>query len=342
MRSIFVLFVLILTVACSSSGEPVSIDASESVPALELTLIDPPLNLPADLARFAVNVPYDQGDERVFDIFLPDSDTATPLIIYFHAGGFTQGNKEEIYLLSSSLIATMLENGIAFASANYRLLGGNEEEGVIGPLRDGQRALQYIRYQAENLNIDPNNIALMGTSAGAGMSLWIAMADDRSDASNNDPILRQSTRVNAVATLETQASYDLSRWETDVFPSFGITLAAMTQDENLLSRILQFYAISDADQMFTEAGEQYRREVDMLAMLSADDPEFFVRNIFFPQNPELDDIGALFHHPSHAQALVSQANAAGVSVVADLPTIPSIGSSDEGLTAFLLRHLNAN
>jgi len=217
-------------------------------------VIDSPINLPADLARFAVNVPYDQGEERVFDIFLPDSDTATPLLVYFHAGGFTQGTKEEIYLLSSTLISTLLENGIAFASVNYRLLNGNETEGVIGPLEDGQRALQFMRYQAENLNIDPGNIVLMGTSAGAGMSLWIAMGDDRSDPSNTDPVLRQSTRVNAVAALETQASYDLARWETDVFPSFGITLAAMTQDEELLARITQFYAIDNEDQLFTYAG----------------------------------------------------------------------------------------
>lgn len=307
---------------------------------MALSFLPVPFELEAGIARFAVDIEYGDDDENVFDIFLPESSQQTPVVIYYHAGGFTGGNKEELYLISTTLVRSLLENGIAVASVNYPLLNANETEGVIKPLQANRRALQFIRYHADNLNIDPDRVALMGTSAGAGSALWIGFGQEAGEVNNADPVLRQSTRVQALVGLETQASYDIGRWETDVFPSVGITLAALSQPDVLLDRILQFYAIDDADELFTEEGESYRAEVDMLGLMSSDDPEFYVRNVAFPLPPTLDDEGTLFHHPLHARALVQQAQAVGLEYVADLPTVPAIGSADEGLTAFLLRKLN--
>ena len=55
---------------------------------------------------------------------------------------------------SPQLQQTVL-GGVAYASLNYRLLAEVDKEGVIKPLTDCKRALQFIRYHAAELNIDP-------------------------------------------------------------------------------------------------------------------------------------------------------------------------------------------
>ena len=46
--------------------------------------------------------------------------------------------------------------------------------------------------------------------------MWIGFQDEMADPQNSDPVLRESTRVDAIGALETQATYDLVRWETEI------------------------------------------------------------------------------------------------------------------------------
>jgi acetyl esterase/lipase len=78
---------------------------------------------------------------------------------------------------------------VAYASIDYRLLQELDTEGVIKPLSDSTRCVQFIRYHAEQLNVDPERIILMGGSAGAGTSLWIGFNDDMADPDSDDPVL---------------------------------------------------------------------------------------------------------------------------------------------------------
>jgi acetyl esterase/lipase len=60
-------------------------------------------------------------------------------------------------------------------------------------MSDVKRALQYIRYRADEFNIDKSKIILAGNSAGADISLWITFKNDLADAQNSDPVLRESS-----------------------------------------------------------------------------------------------------------------------------------------------------
>jgi acetyl esterase/lipase len=97
---------------------------------------------------------------------------------------------------------------------------------VIKPLTDGRRAVQFMRLHADQFNIDPDRIILSGSSAGAGLSLLIAFQDDAALPNDPDPVLRQSTRVSGAAVWETQATYDLERWSTDVFATYNVDVVA--------------------------------------------------------------------------------------------------------------------
>jgi len=157
----------------------------------------PPIPAP-DLA----DVKYGPHERNVFDLWLAKSDRPTPLVIYYHGGGFRGGDKRTI---NPSLLKQLLAGGVSVAAANYRLTN-------VAPfpaqMHDCARALQFIRHDAAKYNIDPKRVGATGGSAGAGISMWLAFHDDLADPSSSDPVARQSTRLSAAVVYGAQSSYD--------------------------------------------------------------------------------------------------------------------------------------
>jgi len=163
-----------------------------------------PIDLEGIQARFHADVAYGDNSLNKFDIFIARTKKPAPLVIYIHGGGFTIGDKSDAYAAGGPfVIRELLKNGISFASVNYQLLEQKDEDGVIKPLNDCKRALQFIRSESEVLNIDKEKIVLYGFSAGAGASLWIGFNDDMADIDNDDPVLRESTRLKGIANRTT-------------------------------------------------------------------------------------------------------------------------------------------
>lgn len=299
-------------------------------------------------AKFAKDISYDSKTRTVFDIWLPSSDTATGLLIYIHGGGFTQGDKSIVYHNYNTWtfpedIRTFLRNNIAVATINYSLLDANESEGLLKPLNDCKRALQYIKSKASEFNIDKNNIVLSGNSAGAGSSLWIGTQDDMIDINSNDIVLRESTRVKAIAIRESQATYNFERWTTDIFPEYGINfIQLVNSSSSFRAQISRYYGINNVNQYNTPEIDKYKQDVDMLAFLSNDDPEIYVNNTWREAEDPFAGDGDLVHHPYHARAIKSFADQVGVNTVVyynDDP-YPYSDSSNETWVQFIIRKVN--
>ncbi|MEO0876660.1 MAG: T9SS type A sorting domain-containing protein, partial [Bacteroidota bacterium] len=305
------------------------------------------INSPNPLYALDVNYDVLDVDRQAFHLFLPDSTGAYPLVIYIHGGGFTGGSRD-VVLTDQNRIADIkyfLEQGIAYASIDYRVLptGTAEMEGVIKPLNDSKRALQFIRHYAETLHIVPERIVLTGGSAGAGTSLWLASRADMADPDAADPVLRASTRVCATAISGSQATYDLYKWETEVYNDFDGQGTNFTIDSmvNLLTfeRYSNFYGGLDSNYQLIHDPFliQYRQDVDMLYHLSEDDPPLYISSRSGAIHPSQD----LFHHPFHGQLIQNQALAAGIDEVkVFIPTLNVNTTEEEGINAFLERHLS--
>ena len=125
------LFIVLGTVSCSDDESTVSSpDTQEPLVVLQYT--NAPINIEGTNARFSMDVSYDQYDKTKFNIFLPDSSTPTGLVIFIHGGGFTGGDKAFIYNSTfESDITELLNNGVAVATINYRLLETGDTEGVL-------------------------------------------------------------------------------------------------------------------------------------------------------------------------------------------------------------------
>ncbi|MDQ3622331.1 MAG: alpha/beta hydrolase [Verrucomicrobiota bacterium] len=149
------------------------------------------------------NVKYGPHERNVLDLWKAGSDTATPLVVFIHGGGFRGGSKEA---LSPALLEGLRAKGVSVMAINYRL---SPEVTFPSHYMDCARAIQFARSKAKEWNLDPRRIASTGGSAGAGTSLWIGFHDDMADASNADPVLRESTRLTCMAVQGAQSSYDL-------------------------------------------------------------------------------------------------------------------------------------
>jgi Carboxylesterase family len=326
-------------------------DNNSSNTTSNITYSNSPFDLQGINAKFAKDIAYDNKARTQFDIWLPASNSPTGLVIYIHGGGFTSGDKDFVYTIQSggawdfpSDIRYFLQNNIAFATVRYTLLNTTgETEGIKKSMGDVRRALQYMRSRANEFNIAKDKIILAGNSAGAGSALWIAFNNDVANASSSDPVLRESSRVKGVVARETQASYNIEdRWVNDVFPDYGVTWSQILANET--GNIQKIYGVSSTAQYNSPAIVAYRAEVDMLALMSADDPEIWVNNtlrdVVNPYSPFNTDIPS--HHAFHARALRERANAAGLRNVIFYGKNPAIYAdpSNESWTQFCRRKIN--
>jgi hypothetical protein len=314
-----------------------------------ITYSESPFDLQGVNAKFAKNIAYDNKERTQFDIWLPNSNTPTGLVIYVHGGGFSSGDKDFVYAVQSggvwdfpSDIRFLLQNNIAFATIRYTLLSTTSEtEGIKKPMSDVRRALQFIRYRAGELNIDKNKIILAGNSAGAGTSLWIAFNNDFTDAQNNDPVLRESSRVKGVVARETQSSYNIEdRWVNDVFSDYNLTWQEILANET--GNIKKIYGVASVAAYETPAIDAYRAEVDMLSLMTIDDPEIWINNTLRDVAHPYSASEISSHHAFHARELKKKADALGIKNITYYGKNPILYAhpSNESWIQFCKRKIN--
>jgi acetyl esterase len=238
-----------------------------------------------------VNIRYGPHDRNVLDVWkakpVSGSAAPTPLVIFFHGGGFRTGDKRNV---PTELIEDCLAAGISVASANYRL---SAAAAFPAPMLDGARAIQFVRKNAEQLGIDPSRIAAAGSSAGAGIALWVGFHDDLADLKSGDPVARESSRVACLGVDGAQTSYD---------PRFIENLIGGRAHEHPALR--DFYGInSDADLVSPRIQKLYE-EASPINYVSAGDPPAI---LFYaePNEPLPSDAkpGQGIHHPRFGAAL---------------------------------------
>ena len=277
------------------------------------------------------NVKYGENERNVFDIWLADSETPTPLAVYIHGGGFKGGSKEK---LKVEKIAALLDAGISVAAINYRFV-------TTDPLptahHDARRAIQFMRSKADEWNIDTNRVAAFGGSAGAQICMWLAYSDDMADATSDDPVEQESTRLLCVATAGGQTSAERDFYIDNILPLMG---------ENVPIEVLvkSFNGENDPEEIrmkmwgadSLEEVDETTRKCSALRLISPDDPPIFMSYGMAPdaKKPSGDKDrlrGWLIHHVVFGTKLKEKADELGVE--ADL-FYPGSGSKYPSEVAF--------
>lgn len=123
-------------------------------------------------------------EKLLLDVYIPDGDTQTarPVIMWLHGGGFRPGNdKSQRYIVG--LATEFAERGYVCVSIDYRVRNNpmEDKKGMISDAtEDAMSGLNWIRNNSEKLNIDINKIIVGGGSAGGIIAVNLCYKDNTS------------------------------------------------------------------------------------------------------------------------------------------------------------------
>ncbi|MGB8062036.1 MAG: alpha/beta hydrolase [Candidatus Sulfotelmatobacter sp.] len=161
------------------------------------------------------NVVYARSDgaDLHLDIYQsPDRGAGPrPAVLLFHGGGWTSYDKSSMRDMGEFLARLGF---VAFA-VDYRLFQGSESRWPA-QLDDAQRAVRWVRANADKYDVDRQRVGAYGFSAGAQLAALLGMEETRD---NSDPALaRYSSKVQAVVDVSGPADFTTDRnTEDDAF-----------------------------------------------------------------------------------------------------------------------------
>jgi acetyl esterase/lipase len=275
------------------------------------------------------NVAYGPHERNKIDLYLVESKTPTPLVLYIHGGGFRGGDKSSV---SPGEIRAFQREGWSVAAINYRFTNVLP---APGQYLDCGRALQFLRHHAQEYNLDPRLVASTGGSAGAGTSLWLAFHDDLADPKSGDPIARESSRLTCAAVNGAQTSLDpkeLREWIANSIyggHAFGFAAEGRSRDQEFELLIAN-----------REKVLPWIKEYSPIELVTGDDPPIYLD---YPNQRVPPVIGQKEADPTHSAIygvkLLEKLKSAGVEGVLSYP-----GHEDQkygSITKFLIAKLQA-
>ena len=156
------------------------------------------------------------------------------------------------------------------------ILGSQPRYAIPDEIEDVKRAVRYIRYNATQWQINPNQIGITGGSAGGHLSLAVAMANDKIDSMATDPVNRVSSRVQAAAVLYPPT--DCLNWGA---PGLSFVNNKTIQTANSVFGAFDFTKWNELTATYdhitdTAARNKIAKEMSPIYYVSADDPPIFI------------------------------------------------------------------
>lgn len=247
-----------------------------------------------------VTLAYGPHARNTLDFWKAGGQGPRPLLVYIHGGSWTGNDKTQVFQYVD--VTNWLSKGVSVASIDYRY---STEAILPAPVHDAARAVQFLRSQAQALNIDPSHVALWGTSAGGCSTLWLLFHDDLADPLSSDPVLRESTRVQGAYGMFPQTSIDpvtLTSWIGALAASYPMIYNSVGAGSyaNLMANYAQYKPLLD--------------EFSPINHMDADDPPLFLSYSSDMTLPPATSAAAI-HHGMFGVKLKEQAGAIGYNKV---------------------------
>lgn len=261
----------------------------------------------AELRAAVKDHKYGAHARNVLDLYRPESERPTPVLIYFHGGGFVAGDKRDAAGLP--IVRECWKAGIAVVSANYRFVGKRPGESEAttypAPMLDGARVVQYVRAKADEWKLDPKRVAVTGISAGACMAMWIALHDERADPKSDDPVLRQSTRVSGAVAYA---------GPTTLVPAE--ILKHVGGNPSIHPSLLPFFGVAKLEELDEPAKNRLAADASAITHVSKGDPPlylFYLGKYSDAPLPATTNINISIHHAMFGKLLHDKCAEQGVT-----------------------------
>lgn len=214
-----------LATLAQSAGPPIPTDSTVKV-------IKTPKGYETQLNAVYVKV---NGWDGRMDLYTnPGSGKPTPVVISIHGGGWNHGTKE-----SQSGFSAFFKRGYAVANVEYRL---TPQATAPAAVEDVRCALIYIITNAKKLNIDPNKIVVMGSSAGGHLALMAGLLENDHTFDTN---CQTKEKVKVAAIVDNYGIADAGDWMTGRLASKSATkwLGQYAKDEKFIRSVSPVYLV---------------------------------------------------------------------------------------------------
>lgn len=134
------------------------------------------------------------GEDLHLDLAMPKGLThPVPGVIWIHGGAWQAGRKDEF----EKLIRDSARAGYVAISINYRLA---PKHIFPAQVEDCKCAVRWFRAHAEELQVDPQRIGVVGSSAGAHLAMMLGALDSADGLEGEGGATEASSRVQAVVS----------------------------------------------------------------------------------------------------------------------------------------------
>jgi PelA/Pel-15E family pectate lyase len=144
--------------------------------------------------------PYGKRDLH-FDLFRPEKSGKYPALLLVHGGGWRSGNKSMQVPMAQQIAA----KGYVTASVEYRL---SPEALYPAAVHDIKAAIRFLRANASKYNIDPDKIAITGSSAGGQLAALIGATSGVEKFEGNGGNPGVSSAVQAIIDMDGVLDFD--------------------------------------------------------------------------------------------------------------------------------------
>lgn len=154
-----------------------------------------------DNLELHLDQPYAGNDnpKQKVDLYLPkkrNNDKPLPVVALIHGGGWVNGDRLGY---AAAAIQFARTGDYASVAVGYRL---TNEAHWPSQIYDCKAAIRWIRAHAKEYNLDPDKIAVMGSSAGGHLSSLIGTSGDVKELEGDlGPSTTFSSRVQCVVNL---------------------------------------------------------------------------------------------------------------------------------------------
>ena len=128
------------------------------------------LGLSAPAALHDVEYSHPGNVSLRLDGFLPGGERPAPAVIIVHGGAWVAGDRRWNV---EPVFQPLSEAGFAWFSISYRLANNVMQFGAA--VEDVREAVRFVKAHADEYNIDPERIALLGESAGGQLAAMAAL-----------------------------------------------------------------------------------------------------------------------------------------------------------------------
>lgn len=150
------------------------------------------------------NIVYNKVGKRklLLDAFYPTtkSNQKQKAVIIIHGGGWRSGDKSQHYPLAQHLA----QLGYVCFTPEYRL---STEALYPAAVHDMKASVRWVRKHAKKYNIDPDQITVMGFSAGGELAAFLGATNGMKDFEGNGYNKKISSTVNALVDIDGTLSF---------------------------------------------------------------------------------------------------------------------------------------